>query len=171
MRNSRSPGFCRALVGVTSVVVSAVLVLAGCSSGPSSSSSGQILRIASIGNASFAQNFNPFSPSAMKITNRAVYESLIVTNLAKGEVVPWLAKDHRWGKDGKSLSFTLNDDLTWSDGEPLTAGDVVFTFGLARKVLGDATFDYVDSATASGKRTVTFAFNRPYTPGLYELCT
>jgi peptide/nickel transport system substrate-binding protein len=171
MRNSRSRGFCRALVGMTSVVASAVLVLAGCSSGPSSSSSGQILRIASIGNASFAQNFNPFSPSAMKITNRAVYESLIVTNLAKGEVVPWLAKDHRWSKDGKSLSFTLNDDLTWSDGEPLTAGDVVFTFGLARKVLGDATFDYVDSATASGERTVTFAFNRPYTPGLYELGT
>jgi peptide/nickel transport system substrate-binding protein len=171
MSGSRSRRFWRALVGATSVVAAAALVLTGCSGGAKSAPSEHILRTAAIGNASFVQNFNPFSPSAMKITNHAVYESLIVTNLAKGEVVPWLAKAYSWSADGKSLTFTLNDDLTWSDGQPLTADDVVYTFGLARKVLGDATYDYVDSATAPDKHTVTYAFNRSYTPGLYELGT
>lgn len=172
MSGLRSHRFWRALVGATAVTASAALALSGCtSSGEADPSSEDILRIASIGNASFVQNFNPFSPSAMKITNRAVYESLIVTNLAKGEVVPWLAKDYSWSDDGLSLTFTLNDDLTWSDGEPLTADDVVYTFGLAREILGDATWEYVDSATAPDEHTVTYAFNRPYTPGVYELGT
>ena len=170
MFGSRPRRFWRALVGATAVAAAATLALSGC--GPAStSSSGQILRIASIGNASFVENFNPFSPSAMKITNHAVYESMIVTNLAKGEVVPWLAKEYTWSDDGLSLTFTLNDNLTWSDGKPLTADDVVYTFGLARQILGDATYDYVDSVTAPDEHTVTFAFNRPYTPGLYELGT
>lgn len=172
MRHSLSRRYWRALAAATATVASAALVLTACSPGGTNpSSSGQILRIAAIGNASFVQNFNPFSPSAMKITNRAVYESMIVTNLAKGEVVPWLAKEYTWSPDGLTLTFTLNDDLTWSDGEALTADDVAYTFGLAREVLGDATYDYVDSVTATDEHTVTFAFNRAYTPGLYELGT
>lgn len=169
MSGSRAPRYWRALVRATAITASAALVLSGCTSEEPTAPSEHILRVAAIGNASFVQNFNPFSPSAMKITNRAVYESLIVTNLAMGEVVPWLAKEYAWSVDGLSLTFTLNEDLTWSDGEPLTADDVVYTFDLAREVLGDATYEYVDSVSASDEHTVTFAFNRPYTPGLYEL--
>lgn len=168
MKTTRSRRFWRALVGVTAAVGAATLTLSGCAPA-SSSSSKDILRVAAIGNASFVQNFNPFSPTAVAMSKNAVYESLMVTNLAKGEIVPWLASGYEWSDDGLSLTFNLNDDLTWSDGEDLTSADVTYTFDLARKVLGEATYDYVDSVSAPDDNTVTYTFNRPYTPGLYEL--
>ncbi|MBO3662809.1 ABC transporter substrate-binding protein [Microbacterium stercoris] len=130
---------------------------------------GEVLRVASIGNASFTRNFNPFSPTALDMSKRAVYEPLMVANLAQGELVPWLAKGYDWSDDGLTLTFTLNDDLTWSDGESLTSEDVVYTFDLAREILGEATNDYVDDVTALDEHTVEYKFNRSYTPGLYEL--
>ena len=32
--------------------------------------------------------------------------------------------------DGKTITFKLRDDVTWSDGEPLTADDFVFTYDM-----------------------------------------
>ena len=32
--------------------------------------------------------------------------------------------------DGKTWTFTIRDDVTWSDGEPLTAKDIAFTYNL-----------------------------------------
>lgn len=39
-----------------------------------------------------------------------------------------LATDWEISNEGKTYTFTLRDDLTWSDGEPVTAEDVAFTF-------------------------------------------
>ncbi|SDO99086.1 peptide/nickel transport system substrate-binding protein [Microbacterium sp. ru370.1] len=167
---SRTPlrRFWRALVA-TAAVATLAGSLSACAPGGGENTDGQILRVASIGNASFTRNFNPFSPTALDMSKRAVYEPLMVANLAKGEIVPWLAKNYEWSADGLTLTFTLNDGTTWSDGKPLTAADVVYTFDLSRKVLGDATYDYVGSASAPDDTTVEFSFTRPYTPGLYEL--
>ena len=33
-------------------------------------------------------------------------------------------------EDGKTWTFEIRDDVTWSDGEPLTAGDIAFTYNL-----------------------------------------
>lgn len=33
-------------------------------------------------------------------------------------------------EDGKTITFNLRDDLVWSDGEPLTADDFVFTYDM-----------------------------------------
>ncbi|PPG86543.1 ABC transporter substrate-binding protein [Rathayibacter rathayi] len=168
MSRPSSRRFWRALVVPTALAATVAIGATGCTT-DAGTSTNDTLRIASIGNASFTRNFNPFSPSALKITNRAIYESPMVTNLAKGEIDPWLAKSYQWSDDGLQLTFTLNDDLTWSDGEALTAEDVAYTFGLARTVLGESTYDYVDSVEATDATTVTYTFNRPYTPGLYEL--
>ena len=43
---------------------------------------------------------------------------------AKGEIVPYLAKSYKYTEDGKGMTFVLNDGLTCSDGEALTAEDV-----------------------------------------------
>ena len=47
---------------------------------------------------------------------------------AKGEIVPYLAKSYKYTEDGKGMTFVLNDGLTCSDGEALTAEDVAYTF-------------------------------------------
>lgn len=44
-----------------------------------------------------------------------------------GEVIPWLAESWEQSDDGLTWTFTLHDGVSWHDGEPLTADDVVFT--------------------------------------------
>lgn len=54
-----------------------------------------------------------------------VYEGLLKEN-AKGEVMPGMATDWEISEDGKTYTFHLREDATWSDGEPVTAADFVF---------------------------------------------
>jgi len=45
----------------------------------------------------------------------------------RGEIVPDLAKDYKILEDGKVYEFDLKENLFWSNGEKITADDVVFT--------------------------------------------
>jgi peptide/nickel transport system substrate-binding protein len=49
---------------------------------------------------------------------------------AEGNLVPALAESWSVAEDGLSVTFQLRDDVTWQDGEPFTARDVAFTYGL-----------------------------------------
>ena len=44
------------------------------------------------------------------------------------EIKPMLAKNWEWNKDSSSITFSLRNDVKWSDGESCTAEDVVFSF-------------------------------------------
>ena len=56
-----------------------------------------------------------------------IYEGLVSEN-GKGQLEPALAESWEFAPDKKSIVFTLRDALKWSDGEPLTVDDVVFTY-------------------------------------------
>lgn len=47
-----------------------------------------------------------------------------------GRLAPALAEAWAVSEDGLTVQFTLRDDVRWHDGEPFTADDVVFTYGL-----------------------------------------
>ena len=70
---------------------------------------------------------------------------------------------------GKVLTLTLRDDLTWSDGEPLTANDFVFTYEMIvdpNNAVASA-YPYADevaSVEAPDDRTVVITFNAPFIP-------
>ena len=64
------------------------------------------------------------SPNVFGLT----YEGLVDQNPITGEIEPALAKSWDISEDKKEITFTLRDNLKWSDGEPLTADDVVFTY-------------------------------------------
>jgi peptide/nickel transport system substrate-binding protein len=53
-------------------------------------------------------------------------------NDIKGELesFPMLAAGWQWNENYTSLKFSLRDDVYWSDGEPVTADDVVYSFVL-----------------------------------------
>ena len=74
------------------------------------------------------KTFNPVlsqeSPNIFSLT----FEGLTTTDGITGETVPALAESWEIGDDGKRLVFTLRDGLLWSDGEPLTVDDVIFTY-------------------------------------------
>jgi peptide/nickel transport system substrate-binding protein len=60
-----------------------------------------------------------------------VYETLYIYDPLADKFTPWLAaEDMKW-VDATTMEIKLRDGLTWSDGSPLTADDVKFTYELA----------------------------------------
>ena len=64
------------------------------------------------------------SPNVFGLT----YEGLVDQNPLTGEIEPALAKSWEISDNKKEITFTLRNNLKWSDGEPLTADDVLFTY-------------------------------------------
>lgn len=54
-------------------------------------------------------------------------EGLITENGVTGEIEPALAESWQFSGDQR-ITFTLREGLKWSDGKPLTADDVIFTY-------------------------------------------
>ena len=85
------------------------------------------------GGTTWNQNFNLFSPTGVNVTpgTSYVYEPLVrVDRSTAGELLPHLAESWAFNEDDTELTFTLRSDVTWSDGESFTAGDVKFTWDL-----------------------------------------
>lgn len=57
-----------------------------------------------------------------------IYEGLIRENPLTGKNEPALAESWQISEDKLKIIFTLRKNLKWSDGQPLTADDVVFTY-------------------------------------------
>jgi len=58
-----------------------------------------------------------------------VFDGLVEQNYITGEIEPALAESWTVSKDGRTWVFTLRQGVTWHDGKPVTADDVIFTFG------------------------------------------
>ncbi len=56
----------------------------------------------------------------------------LLTYSADGKLVPELAKSYEVSSDGLTYTVYLRDDVTWHDGAPFTASDVVFTVQTAQ---------------------------------------
>ncbi|WP_299021356.1 ABC transporter substrate-binding protein [uncultured Photobacterium sp.] len=79
-------------------------------------------------------NFNPYSKSSMPTTHEFIFEPLIIFNSLQNNKPEYrLATHYRIDKDLKGISFTLRENVSWSDGKPFTAEDVIFSFYLAQK--------------------------------------
>ncbi|WP_235866077.1 ABC transporter substrate-binding protein [Serinibacter arcticus] len=146
------------------------LVLTACGGGTSGSGEGDggggasadTTLVAYTGQAGDYQiNFNPYSPS--NIGGRGtIYEPLYFFNKARTQdPVPLLGTDYEWNEDGTVLTVTLRDDVTFSDGEPFTAEDVVFTFDMLKNTPAINNMGYDGVTEAVDDTTVTFTFDEP----------
>ncbi len=72
----------------------------------------------------FNYALNQESPNIFGLT----YAGLVLENPLTGEIEPELAESWEIADDNLSITFTLRDGLKWSDGEPLTVDDVIFTY-------------------------------------------
>jgi len=57
-----------------------------------------------------------------------IYEGLIRENGLTSKLEPGLAESWEVSKDGKKIVFTLREGLKWSDGEPMTTDDIIFSY-------------------------------------------
>jgi peptide/nickel transport system substrate-binding protein len=83
----------------------------------------------------FTRNFSVFSASANAFTLGAIYEPLIVITEppASPHTYPWLATGYRWTNGDRTLVVTVRSGVRWSDGQPFTAADVVFTYTYGKR--------------------------------------
>lgn len=74
------------------------------------------------------QTFNsPLNQSAYNIFGY-IYDGLLATNGLTAKLEPALAESWKVSPDGKKILFTLRPNLKWSDGQPLTTDDIIFTY-------------------------------------------
>ncbi|MGW4942035.1 ABC transporter substrate-binding protein [Actinoplanes sp. NPDC004185] len=138
------------------------LVLSGCSNAGKPAAGGDATLVAYTGQAGDYQiNFNPFSPSRIGGLG-TIYEPLFFYNKAKvSDPVPLLGTQQSWNADGTVLSVTLREKVTWSDGQPFTAKDVLFTFDLLKKNPAINNTGYDGTAAIVDDTHITFTFKTP----------
>ncbi|MDE0436216.1 MAG: ABC transporter substrate-binding protein [Bryobacterales bacterium] len=115
---------------------------------------------------------NPYLSSGTKDAEAA---SLVIEPLAEynpnGEIVAVLAagvptrENGGFSDDRTRITWILRGDVVWSDGTPLTANDVVFTWRYCTAPGGGCTaassFENVASVEAVDERTVSITFDGP----------
>jgi len=75
-------------------------------------------------------NFNPiyYSSAYDGYVVDLIFEGLAQRNFTGDDFEPVVAKDWNISEDGRVITFNLREDVVFSDGEKLTANDVVFTY-------------------------------------------
>jgi peptide/nickel transport system substrate-binding protein len=154
------------------VIIAAGLLAVGCSAGASSTSgsgsssaktsTNSTLTISNENGALWTCGFSPLNTSDTLLSVGFIYEPLVFVNpLQGGKTTPMLATAWNWGPGNKTLTFTIRQGVKWSDGTPMTAADVAYTFNLIKKYPAlDLTgvWSVLSSVTASGN-TVTMTFS------------
>ena len=76
------------------------------------------------------RTFNPVLDldAASDAVVRLLFSPLVQLNMESQQAEPGLAESWSVGPDQKTWTFKLRKNLRWSDGQPLTADDVVFTW-------------------------------------------
>ena len=107
-----------------------------------------------------------------------MFTGLLCVDPLTGALIPDLAESYELSEDGLVLTFHLREGLQWSDGAPITADDVVFTYndvvlnedidcgmrdGL---VLPDGTYPVCEEVDA---HTVRFTLSTIFRPILHAL--
>ncbi|HEY2308894.1 MAG TPA: ABC transporter substrate-binding protein, partial [Streptosporangiaceae bacterium] len=161
------------------VLATAGLLAAAC--GGSSSSSGTsnsgsapsgVLTIDNESGGTWTCDFNPFNLSYISFSLGNVYEPLMfVDTLQNAKASPWLATSYAWSNGNKTLTFTIRKGVKFSNGDPLTPADVVYTFNLLKthKTLDiNSLWSALSSVTQSGDNVV-MQFKTVAVPNFYYI--
>ncbi len=97
-------------------------------------------------------------------------QSTLITTDINLEFQNDLATSYECSEDGLTWTFTIRDDVKFTDGEPLTARDVAFTVnGIINSSAAEADLSMVDEAVVVDDTTVELHLNKPFNALLYTL--
>ena len=100
-----------------------------------------------------------------------LFYSTLFTRDSDLNIINDLAVAHTLDKTGRIWTVTIRDDVVFSDGKPLTAEDVAFTFNKAAIAGGKADLTNLDRAVATNTTTVEFRLKRPDSTFMNRLIT
>ena len=143
------------------------------SSGSSGSASGGTVSISDEYGETWNCQFNPYNASVEFASFGPVYEELVyVDSLKNGATTPWLSTNWAWSNSDKTLTFTIRNGVKWSDGQPFSAKDVLFTFDLLKKYPAldlNSDWSVLSSVAMSGSNQVVFNFKTAAVPYFYYI--
>ncbi len=125
------------------------------------------------------KTFNPFNckDNISAAMSEIMYDGLLSTHPVTGQPVPKLAKSYEILPDGMTYIIKLRHGIKWSDGVPITADDVVFTWrdiifaGIGDTSLRDSMV--IDNKLPTVRKiddyTVEFRTPKPYAPFIRSL--
>ncbi len=168
--------------GAVAATATASLLLAACSAGSTSgggeggeggdSSSEELVvgLVAEPANLDFTTTDGAAIPQALLYN---VYEGLVQLN-QDGEIEPALAESWDVSEDGRTYTFQLVEDATFSNGEDFTAEDAVFSIERVKSdwtVSLKAAMDVVESAEAVSPTELRVTLAEPSNDWLYRMTT
>jgi peptide/nickel transport system substrate-binding protein len=116
------------------------------------------------GSPNLIEDFNPFAGSQLHGTY-LLYEPLELASGFNGTYTPYIATGYKFTSP-TTLVYSIRSGVKWSDGQPLTPADVLFTFDLLKKypaIDGAGIWSEVSSVTVAGAQ-VTFKFMKANVP-------
>ncbi|GHO47871.1 ABC transporter substrate-binding protein [Ktedonospora formicarum] len=131
-----------------------------------------ILNVVPSPKGDFTNVFSPYSSTANYGSQGMIYETLLFFNRMDGSVKPWLAESYKFSSDAKTITFTLRNDVKWSDGVEFTSDDVAFTLEMLKKYPsadGNGLWQTIKDVQAPDKSTVVVNLKTAYTPLLWYL--
>ncbi|MGE0501219.1 MAG: extracellular solute-binding protein [Rhizobiaceae bacterium] len=113
-------------------------------------------------------SFNPFIVRGTAAAGLSQFGGLLYDTLMKqstdepGTSHPLVAEAFKHPADYSSATYRLNPDARWHDGKPITAEDVIWSFGVlkANSPIYNRYFGNVTEAVAVGEREVEFRFDQ-----------
>jgi len=116
------------------------------------------------------ENLNPLTSSDASATDvlNWIFPRLLTLDYETLALRPMLARElPKVSEDKLTYTFELRDDVTFSDGRPLTADDVVFTLKATKNAAVRAPhlanyYESVKDAVAEGPTTVRISLREPY---------
>ncbi|MCF2571782.1 ABC transporter substrate-binding protein [Brevibacterium sp. UCMA 11754] len=125
----------------------------------------KVLRIATDG---FIDSFNPFTSFYLMPTNtfKYMYENLVGNSAEDTQVSEGLATEWDTDSEGKVWTYKMRPDMKWSDGEPLTAKDVSWTYNQMMEkeelsVANGALVENFDKVETPDDQTVVITLKNP----------
>jgi peptide/nickel transport system substrate-binding protein len=151
------------------------MVLSACGSTKSSSTNskhGGVLTVIPSPYGNFTDNFAVFAPGSNSGTLGDIYETLLYFNRENGKITPWLASSYQLASDAKSITFTIRQGVKWSDGQPFTAQDVVFTLNYMHQypaIDTNALWQTISTVASPDANTVVVNFKQASSSMLWYL--
>lgn len=164
IRGSRGANRLRRRLIAAVMAMSVVTVACGGEDDPADDGSGDGGGTFTIAAASQIATLDPQATTELTVHRviGQIYDTLLVAD-EKREIHPHLATSFEISDDNLTYTFQLRDDVTFHNGEPFTADDVVFTF--ERWLSGESPnawiIDGVKEIAAEGDHTVVMTLSEP----------
>lgn len=149
------------LIGLISAFIIAAIIFTACSSGnetnPESSPS-PVKDEVIIGFTSMPAHFDPIM--GFGTDGQLIFSTLVETD-ADMNIIPELASEYHISEDAKTYTFKLRNDASFTDGQPVKASDVAFTFNKIKETPTSIDLSAMQECKTEGDDTIVIELSRP----------